>query len=204
MAQKTPKLHDKGKFEVGLPFALVSGAVYECIAIRSFVDLQKEGIDVLAKYYTPHAIAEAIYNADRLAGANIITLASPNQATIYIPDTYITALPLYNTVAYSQVVLSVSLGAVPDALDLTFLIAQLSAVCSDVIGIEPTVNKHIAPSTGVITSAEHDVLETARIAAIANRTTDRAKVIAQQAIIDEQASRLAGLEAYVIAHPPGP
>lgn len=198
MPQKTPLLHAKGTYTVLSPFTLVSGAVYECIAIRSFVDLIKEGIDVFDRYYAPHSIDLADFNNDKALGINIITLASPNQPTIYIPDSYISAVPSLDTVAYSNVVLSISLGAVPDALDLSFLLTQLSETCSDVIGISPTVNKFVAPSTGVVTASEHAVTEAARNAAITNRTTDRAKVLSLQNQLAEVTDKLAGLQAYVI------
>jgi len=205
MAQKTPNLHAKGTYTVAVPFTITSGAVYECIAIRSFIDLQKEGINVKDKYYVPATLGDTEYNADAALGANIITLASPNHPTLYIPDTYITAIPFLNTVAYSSVVLSLSLGAIPDELDLTFLMDQIAAACSDVIGLEPTVNKHIAPHTGVITSDQHDVLETARLAAVTNRTTDRAKVLQLQTANEALAEEIAGLQAYIVEHlPPTP
>ena len=81
-----------------------------------------------------------------------------------------------NNVAYSHVVLSVSIGTLPDYIDLTFLRQQLSAITSDVIGVAPTVKENRAPSVGAIDPLQHENLEVSRLAAITNRTTDFAKI----------------------------
>lgn len=181
MAQKTPPLHAKGFYQVATPFLLQANTLYECAAIRDYQDLIQAGVDIYAVYYQPVGLTQQNYQDDLAAGANIITLMSDNAPVIRLPDTYITAYPDMGNVVYNQVVISLSLGPLPDGLDLTFAKQQIGAAASAVIGLEPTVNVHIAPSTGTISQAEADANEIARQAAIANRTTDTAKLLACQA-----------------------
>lgn len=197
MALKTPPLHAKGVYQLELPWVTDENTIYECIAIRDLADFVDRGQDAFKLIYEPKAIALGKYNDDKALGVNIITLAAPNKPTIQIPDTYILAYPAMDNVAYNEVILSASLGALPDSLDLTFLLAQVAGTISDTIGVVPTVKIHLAPSTGVVSSDEHEILEVAREAAIVNRVTDRAKVLAQQITIDAQAAQIATLEQYL-------
>lgn len=198
MSLKTPALHAAGLYQLRTPWSVPANVVYECIAIRDFKDYVQKGEDVYTTFYQPMGLSEAQYQADRALGANIITLASPSNPTIYVPDTYIEAYPFLGDIKYSHVVLSVSLGVVPDKMDLTFVRSQVAAVVSDTIGVVPTVNVAVAPSTGLVTQAQHQVLETARNAAITNRKTDRARLIELQALVDAQQQRIAGLEQIII------
>lgn len=184
MTIKTPPLHAKGLYTVTSPFALTANTIYECMAIRSFPDIVQLGIDVFKTYYEPLGLLESNYEADKAAGANIITLMSTDQPTVHVPDTYISAYPNMGNVAFNNVVLAMSIGPVPDGLDLTFLKQQLKATASDVIGLEPNISVAVAPSTGVITQTQADDLEVARQAAITNRTTDHAKLLALQGQYD--------------------
>lgn len=181
MAQHTPPLHAKGIYQVAAPFVLQSATLYECAAIRDFEDLIQQGVDIWATYYQPVGLTQQNYQSDLAAGANIVTLMADSAPVVRLPDTYINSYPDSGNVPYSQVIISLSLGPLPDALDLTFAKQQIAAAASSVIGLEPTVNVHLAPSTGVVTQAENDANEIARQAAITNRVTDAAKVIQLQA-----------------------
>lgn len=198
MGLKTPALHAAGLYQLRLPWTIPANVVYECIAVRSFRDYVQKGEDVYTTYYQPMGLTLAQYEADRALGANLVTLASASNPTIYVPDTYIEAYPFLGDIKYSHVVLSVSLGVVPDKMDLTFVRSQVAAVVSDTIGVVPTVNVNVAPSTGLITQAQHQILETARNAAITNRKTDRARIIELQVLVDAQQQRIAGLEEIII------
>ena len=176
MTLRTPPLHRAGRYTLRLPWSADPGTVYSCMAIRTMDDCEKLGVDVFKTYYEPMGLLVADYNPDKTAKANIITLMS-DTGVIYVPDSYIESYPDMTEFTYNHVVLSISLGAVPDYLDVTFLNNQLAATVSDVIGITPTVNVHVAASSGSVTAAQHEIAEAARVAAITNRVTDRAKLM---------------------------
>lgn len=198
MALKTPPLRAKGIYQLKAPWSVSPTLIYECIAIRSFADFLEKGEDVFKLIYEPKGLSQATFEADRALGAHIITLVSGTQPIIHVPDTYIEAYPLQNTVAYKTVVVSVSLGPLPDSLDLTFLKTQLQGVVSDVIGVTPEVKLHVLPALDVITDTQHEALEAARQAAIANRKTDRARVLELQAQVAAMTQQIQTLEQIII------
>lgn len=205
MARMTPALGAKGLFTLRTPWELPANTLYECIAIRSIDDFVDRGVDVLSKVYTPQSLGQAQLAADQAEGAKIITLTSAGRAAVYVPDTYITAFPSMDGVPYTHVLLSLSLGPIPDALDLTFLKAQLAGTVEDNFGITPEVKTHASASTGYVTQVQHEIWQAAREAAVNNRSTDRARLLDMQTLVDAQAQKIAELEQVILQlSPPNP
>jgi hypothetical protein len=198
MARNTPPLHAKGVYTLLAPWTTVGDAIYECIAIRSFADFVEKGQDVYQMFYGPKGLSQAVYEADLVAGAHIVTLQSATSAIIFVPDTYISKFPDLTGVEYKRLVMSVLLGPLPDNVDLTFLKTILGDAASDVTGVVATVTEHVAPYAGVVTADQHATLEAARQAAINNRTIDRATVLQQQTVINAQAQRITDLQAIIM------
>ena len=198
MALKTPPLHAKGVYKLLTPWSLPNTVIYECIAIRDHTDFLERGEDVFALFYEPKGLTEADFNADKALGVNIVTLASGSLPVVHVPDTYIEAYPDFDTIPYKSVVLSISLGPLPDQFDLAFMKTQMAALASDVTGVVSQVNLHVLPSLDVVTRDQHTALEVIRQAAISNRTTDRARLLAAQSQIASLQTRIAALEQIVI------
>lgn len=173
----TPPLHTKGRYTLKEPFVADPESIYSCAAIRTFRDIRERGFDPFTEFYEPMGLSLDVFEEDSEAGASIITLVSDTHPTIYVPNSYILNFPNQHHVPYNHVVLSVSLGLVPDYVDYNFLKSQLSGVVSDVIGVESEVKLHIAPTKGLLSPEEHEVLEVARLSAINARETDRARVL---------------------------
>lgn len=198
MARMTPSMNARGVYTLRAPWTIAAGTTYECIAIRSFEDFVDRGIDVYNKVYEPKSLPESAMLDDRAEGAKIITLRSGTLPLIFVPDTYIESYPSQDGVAYSQVILSINLGAVADGESLDFLQSQLASVTEASFGITPTVKVNIAPSTNYVSAAQHAAIQVARQAAITNSTTDRARVIELQATVDAQAQQILTLEQILI------
>lgn len=206
MARRTPPLLARGRYQLRNPFSAGTTTIYTCKAIRTFDDIYKLNIDVFETYYVPYGITEAEFEADRREGACIITLMSvpigiqaDAPELIYVPDTFIESYPNMNDVTYNHVVLSLSMGALPDYLDLGLLKEKLGNVASEVIGVTPVVKEHIALSSGAISPAEHQTRETARLAAIQTRNTDYSNLRNLQASYDDLMVRYRALEQALIA-----
>ncbi len=197
----TPPLYLKGAFVLLSPFNtdLRASTAYQCMAIRSFSDLyQKENVQAFETFYVPKGIDEATYNADAALGAAIITLMSDTGHLVYVPDTYIESMPEINIVPYNHVVASISLGILPDGLDLAFLEDLIKGAIDEGLGIEnPIVNFHIVPSESAITPQQHADNESARNARIVNRDTDRAKVVSLTQTVSDQNVLIQGLETII-------
>lgn len=182
----TPSIRSTGLWAVRTPWVISETSVYVCHAIRSFNDLAKLGVDPYKAYYEPMGLNTAEYNDDVAAQANIITLlmltptdneVANGRNVIYIPDTYITKLPNQNLFAYSHIVLSASLGPLPDYVGLELAMENIQNVVSEITGKAVVVALNRAPTTNAVTPAQHDILEAARLAAIITHESNAQRVV---------------------------
>lgn len=195
----TPPLHTRGRYTLKQPWVTDAATLWECIAIRSFDDIYKLSVDVFTQYYQPKGLTQTDVATDNKNRVNIITLRDDAGNVMYVPDSYILAYPSMDGVVYSHVVLSLSLGALPDYLDLSFLGTQISNICSDAVGHVPEVKIHKAASAGSVTPEQHEELEAARLASVKLLTTDYAKLKAAEATINELNQKVANYEQIMIA-----
>lgn len=182
MTSSLPPIGAKGKYILKDPFAeqMDLTVSYTCSAIRRFKDIVNQGVDVYDQYYSPIGLSEDIYKLDAKNDEAIVTLLSESTAPIYVPSSYISQFPSGDTVAYHRMVLSLDLGMLPDALDLTFLKSNIVNTVSDTIGAEVSVLENAAPYTETMTVAKDLELTAARSAKIKNRTTDYARTLELQ------------------------
>jgi len=182
MSRLTPPLNATGRFTVSTPFDTVvfETVAYQAVALRRFDDIVELGEDVYTKYYKPFGLSENVFRQDSRANVVIVSLMNPSGEITYVPDSYILRYPNQGDVKYNHVVLSVSLGILPDFLDLSFIKQQLASVASDTIGVVGAVKEHVAGTVGTVTPEQHELMEVARIARITNRKTDRAKALVAQ------------------------
>lgn len=183
--KNTPPLRARGRYVLASPWVANPAKLYTTVAIRGFEDLFTLGIDVYNTYYLPMGLIDGqsgfSFSAEQANKADIITLQSDDGEVIYVPDTYIQSYPNMGEVKYSHVVLSISLGPLPDQNDLTNVKAVLADQVAQVYGITPTVVEHRAASTSNPSATEHEALEAARVAAITVLETDHAKALRFQA-----------------------
>lgn len=210
MARLTPPIGATGKYTLKTPFVTIPLGNYSCKAIRTFDDIFKLNVDVFEQYYVPMGISAEDYELDRVAGACIITLISNNigveletdpayqDSIIYVPDTYILKFPDGNAVPYSHIVLSLSLGALPDYLELTDVMADIADLASQKVGVVPAVKIHKALSTDIVSQEDSDIAEAGRQGAITNRETLFTNNIKLQNMYNELQERYDALEAAYI------
>ena len=196
--RRTPPIMARGRYQLRAPFEAPPTKIFICYAIRTFKDLYELGEDVYEKYYLPLGLSRTDFQADNDNSVAIITLISDDNQIIYVPDSYILSFPDMGEVKYHRVVLSVDFGVLPEYLDFDHTKEQVGNVASDVIGKMPTVEIHVAPSSGVITPDEHETLESSRLFNVQNQTTDRAKYLQQLRLNDDLIQRLQTLEQIVI------
>ncbi len=199
MARVTPPLNAKGLFTVAEPFqSLVLPSVsYTVTAVRSFTEIRQRGSDPLELIYTPVGLTRTAYDEDLRNECLVVTLQSESGKPIYIPDSYTTSYPNQGYVKYSHLVVSASLGALPDNFDTTLLKQVVGSVISDYIGVVPTVNVGKAGLSATLTDTQHQINETARQAAIQNRQTDRARAIAAEALVQQLQVKVQALQARI-------
>lgn len=167
MASITPPLRAQGFFTVRTPYSVNAAMLYTVIAIRSFRDITKKGEDVYSIYYKNYGLVEGVagfvFQNEVKADVNIITLLGSDGSYVYVPDSYITKYPDTSAPTYRHVILSVSLGPLPDGFDTAPLIAQIQAMVAPVTGVStPMVNIALAPVMANPTSTQAAQLEQTR------------------------------------------
>jgi hypothetical protein len=196
-----------GKWGIKPPFVSNVDGVYTCKAIKSFEDLRLEGVDPFINYYEPFGITRAVFDADEQNLVNIVTLMSDANPTIYIPDSYILSFPDKTSIPYRHVVLSVSLGAVPDTLTFFDLKTKIKNIVLDSIGVNSTVKEHQAGSVEQwLTQQEHDTAESNRKARFVNNQSLYSVIKEKDARILQLEEKLRTSEQVInsLMNPPAP
>lgn len=195
-----PPLDSRGTFVLRAPFTVAAGAIYTCIAVREFKDIENQHVSVWDRYYSPAGLTADQYKSDVAEGAMLVTLFSDDAPTIYVPTTYIQSYPDVSAVSFGQRILSLNLGALPDTLPLDDLVQKMSSLASDVIGVEASVTIHNVSLTDAVTPTQAVAFEKARQAKIKDRTTERAQLVAANKTIADLQSQISVLEQVVVAN----
>lgn len=173
-SKNTPVIGSVGRYQLTPPFKANPNIVYECLAVRTFTDCERRGEDVYSLYYLSMGLKDGVeydsgvfhFNEQVTQGAKIITLKGSDDTLLYVPDTYISALPNEGVVPYSVIVLSAMLGMLPTNIALDSLISDVQALVSAKMGTEIEVKIHATSSPVQPTRQEHDVMQSARLGAI--------------------------------------
>lgn len=187
----TPSIYARGKYEVLVPFVLVPDVSYTCIAVRSFRDVQAEGIDIYSAYYEPRNVPRAKYDSDRVNAVSLVTLAADEHPQLVIPTSFIQTVPLSVGTGFSRMVLGVDIGILPDSVPVDYLKAEVAALISDLTGLHGEVTTFTAPVTGLLTPEQAEQFEQNRLAAIRARGT----FYGQNKRLEEELNRVKAINA---------
>lgn len=124
------------------------------------------------------------FKVEKSKAPNIVSLRDASGIVLYIPDTFIESYPETKEVPYDHVVLSMSLGAIPQTLDLGSLMDDVSDLIRSRTGVGAEILLHIAPAETNPTNEQHLALEAARAALITDNTSNVLKVEQQRALLD--------------------
>lgn len=190
-----PALGQRGRYNLNDPFgaAMAPNELYTLTASRLFEEIEGRGDDVYELFYKPYLISEQQVAIDRQNNVAILTLANPKYPPLYVPSSYVKSYPDLNTRPYSQFVLTLSLGPLPDDIILEPAMGAIANAASDFLGVTPQVHIGSMPLSDAITPEQHENREATRQAAINNRTTDYARVRelnAQVASLNQQVKML--------------
>lgn len=208
MARKTPNPGISGAFILREPFTLSADTTYTVIALRSFEELIARGQNPLTLVYSPVDLTQSAYNADKVEGALVVCLRDKSGNLIYVPDTYIESYPNMGSVAYSRLVVGVSMGMWPDDRDMTDVLQAIRESVAAKIGVNPVVSLTRAVATDYVSETRHAQLISTRQNSQTENETDTAKIIRLsdqilklQATIAEQDTIIAALVAEAQATP---
>lgn len=168
MSTKTPTLDVEGKFKLTAPYSVNANLLYKCIAIRSFEDCEYDKEDVYKKYYKGRGLIDGeagfSFKNERLAGVKILTLRGQDGSYVYVPTSYVASFPTIAEEKYHHLVLSCSLGALPESFDVTAVVEQLQDAVVALTGVtNAKITLHAAPASGNPTQSQHEAMEQTRI-----------------------------------------
>jgi hypothetical protein len=199
MSQYTPQVGQAGLYTLLPPFdtQLVASTPYACIAVRKLTDIIAAGGDPFAEYYEPNQLDDAAFQADVAADACIVSLQAGGHTVVYVPTTYIAGAPNIGGVPYTVMALGISLGAIPDSLDLTYIKGKIQADVLENLGVDAEVH---AMAISLPTLLTHDQAKAAEIARQAKKgtvVTDYAKYLKEKDLRESAELRIQQLEAFI-------
>lgn len=197
--QYIPDIGASGIFVLKTPFdvLLKPNTTYTVQAIRRLKDVIAEGENPFTLYYESHGLSEAIYKIDLETEICIVSLQSGTGEWVYVPTSYILSFPIMNGVKYHAVMMGISLGAIPDNLDLSAFKTSVFNLVKDTFGISSSIKEVVVSAPVIVTKEESTLIETARSNRIVANQSDAGKLrIAQQDLVKCRA-QIAMLEKYI-------
>lgn len=201
MSGFTPSVGVRGIYTLLAPFdtKLIPNVPYNCIAVRRLADIVAAGGDPKADYYTPNGLTDQNYADDVAANACIITLQADEAIVEYVPSSYIASFPELGGVPYTQLLLAMNIGAIPDSMDLSYVKGRLADVVLENLGVTTEVKTVAASFPTVLSDVEHAALVAARQLIVGTVTTDHAKFLEANTQLAAAQAKIAELEAFIIS-----
>lgn len=200
----TPAIGASGKFVLKLPWLADANTTYEVLAIRSFDDIYKLGDDVYTIYYKPMGLVEGLagfnFKQEVARKPNIVTLKGNNGSIVYVPDTYIAGYPVLGNVLYHHVIITASLGALPEQLDLSILKDDIENLIESRIGASTTAKIMTAPASNQPNAEQHVALEAARKGSITVYENDYTVLKRQEDTINKLTAKVTAMTSVLKAN----
>jgi hypothetical protein len=205
-----PSVGMRGYFELSAPYDnyQINKTVFTCKAVRNINEYDRENKSLFSSVYSPVGLTSADFRQDKKNNEHIVSLQGEAGQWIIVPAKYITRFPEVNGVLYHGLMLGVSLGALPVDKDLDPIVAAISNVVNDLLGVEATIKPVQVSKTVIVPHGEHVAIDTARAERAIQKMSDAARVSILQTQIDRMRNKIATLEQYIIEHhislPPEP
>ena len=190
-----------GRFNLKAPYtALINPDVeYTCTGVVSISGAIAQGEDPWADVYEPHGANRADYDSDARSNHCVVTLQSGIGEVVRVPNSALMALPDADGVRYVNVMLGVSLSALPDSVDLSALQAEVSDLVFQRLGVRSTVYPAIFGAPAIVDHDRHRAIEAARQANITSHLSSRTENEALKAQVTAQVAHIALLESHLQA-----
>lgn len=188
-----PNPQQTGFYKLKAPYdiLLTPNTLYTCQSLRSINDYIANGESVYDKYYGPLNVSTDQYQQDVGDNVYIVGLQAGTGEWAYVPASFIEGAPTDNGVKYIPVVLGLSIGAVPDAVNLEPIIQQCKDLIESTFGIIAEVKGVVVGSPKWMTNEEHELLENARKQKVSTSTSPLMEVV----LLREDNQRLSRVNA---------
>jgi len=173
-----PVIGAKGTYVLDAPFdtSIDTALAYECVAIRTYGEMQGWGKDPYTEVYARFDIPKEKYEADTATDAVLVTLRADSGQLLVVPSLYILECPVIGGIPYNVIAVAVKLGAIPDTLPLDSLTSKVTDLVLSEIGISPDIAVVKLSGTKLISNTEHEALEQARQNKITSTFTNTGEI----------------------------
>lgn len=155
---------------------------YTCVAIEDITGLIARGADPYEFAYAEKFISRSEYEQDDKDDIPLYTFQSNTGEFVVIPGKYIVGMPDSNGVKYSNIMLGISLSAIPNNFDLSGIKREISDLVFSRLGVRNEVKSIVFGTPSLISPDEHSNVNLARIANTINKisTISNVKTLTDQ------------------------
>ena len=199
MASFIPDIGARGNYVLKAPFdtLLKPNTSYICQGVQRLENIIGNGEDPFGLFYEPAGLTKEQYDIDLLNNASIVGLQSGMGQWAYVPNTYITMYPDMNGVVYRAIMLSISLGALPDTLSLEAIKTSVSNLIYDLVGVTSVVKEVVISTASLIPKKDSDLIEAARLSKVKLIMSDSAQLSKAKSELAAARLQIATLENYI-------
>lgn len=196
---QTPPHNTTGAYVLRAPFS-ATGLVLRAESIRSFNEVEDQGISVYDHHYHTHGLDSAQYVQDRNDRQTIVTLMSSNGRTrIDVPSSFIITYPGGISVPHGQAFLVLNVGILPIGFDVSAVLTDLKEIAEKRIGNPTTTTVMSLPTEGFVSQRESETMNQARMGRRSQTQSNYAKALAVGVENDELKREVGIKDAMIVS-----
>lgn len=154
-----PPINTKGVFIFHPPYAddtNINKKEYEVIEIRKIKALHDDGLDPLNSIYIKAGLTKEDFIEDLNTDVPIVTLSADGDQYLYIPADRIKETPAIIGHTATERLVTLSLGLVPDDINLEMLYENIAIMVNDTISIKPDLTEHPGGPTVLMSDEDYN------------------------------------------------
>lgn len=154
-----PPINTKGAFIFHPPYAddtNINKKEYEVIEIRKIKALHDDGLDPLNSIYIKAGLTKEDFIEDLNTDVPIVTLSADGDQYLYIPADRIKETPAIIGHTATERLVTLSLGLVPDDINLEMLYENIAVMVNDTISVKPDLTEHPGGPTVLMSDEDYN------------------------------------------------
>lgn len=154
-----PPINTKGVFIFHPPYAddaNINKKEYEVIEIRKIKALHDDGLDPLNSIYLKAGLTKEDFIEDLNTDVPIVTLSADGDQYLYIPADRIKETPAIIGHTATERLVTLSLGLMPDDINLEMLYENIAIMVNDTISVKPDLTEHPGGPTVLMSDEDYN------------------------------------------------
>ena len=154
-----PPINTKGVFIFHPPYAddtNINKKEYEVIEIRKIKALHDDGLDPLNSIYIKAGLTKEDFIEDLNNDVPIVTLSADGDQYLYIPADRIKETPAIIGHTATERLVTLSLGLMPDDINLEMLYENIAIMVNDTISVKPDLTEHPGGPTVLMSDEDYN------------------------------------------------